>query len=436
MRVRGQTAAEIAASLERQLHTRTAGAGHALPPVRQLAAKLEVSPGTVAAAYKLLRARGLVTGAGRRGTRVVHRPLASVGAAPPPAPDGLVDLASGNPDPALLPPLEPALRMVEPAHMLYGEPPYDRRLMAFAASEFENDGVPGRAMAVVNGALDGIERILRECLRPGDHVAVEDPCFPGVLDLVSGSGFVPAPLPLDGEGPTVRAVEQALNRRCRALLITPRAQNPTGAAVGEVRAADLRRLLRRFPEVVVIENDCAASIAGLPTFPLRTGADERWAIVRSTSKFLGPDLRLALVAGDAVTIGRVRGRQALGVRWVSHVVQRLALALWSDPSNARRLARAGEVYTHRRRALEAALGRHGIHVTARSGFNLWVPVRDEQRVVAALATCGWSVAAGERFRIQAGPGIRVTTSRLEVPDADRFAADLASALRRGSVASA
>jgi DNA-binding transcriptional MocR family regulator len=289
---------------------------------------------------------------------------------------------------------------------------------------------------VVNGGLDAMERILRESLRPGDHVAVEDPCFPGVLDLVSGSGFVATPLPVDAEGPTVRAVEQALNQRCGALVITPRAQNPTGAAIGEARAAEIRRLLRRFPEVVVIENDCAASIAGVPTFPLRTGADERWAVVRSMSKFLGPDLRLALVAGDAVTIGRIRGRQALGVRWVSHILQRLALALWSDPANARRLARAGEVYTYRRQALEAALGRRGIHVTARSGFNLWVPVRDEQRVVAGLAACGWAVAAGERFRIQTGPGIRVTTSRLEPPDAERFAADLASALRRPSAASA
>ena len=428
MRVSGRTAAAIAASLEHSLHTRKRGAGEALPTVRALAGTLGVSPATVAAAYKLLRARGLVAGQGRRGTRVASGPVAPVTAAPPAVPAGTIDLATGNPDPVLLPPLEPAIRFIERGLRLYGSAPDRGGLVAFAATEFKADGISAKSVAVLSGAMDAIERILRERLRAGDRVAVEDPSFPGIIDLVSASGYAAVPMALDKDGPVPDAVAAALGRGCGAIIVTPRAQNPTGAAISVGRAGELRRVLRRFPDVVLIENDYAGPVAGAAVHTLRSASHDRWAVVRSTSKFLGPDLRVAVMAGDDLTVARVRGRQALGARWVSHILQQLALALWSDPSSGRWLARAGEIYAQRRNAALAALRAHAVEACGRSGFNVWVPVRDEVRASRALAERGWAVAAGGRFRIQAAPGIRVTVSTLQPVDADRFAGDLADAL--------
>ena len=410
------------------LHTQKRGPGEALPTVRELAVTLRVSPATVAAAYKLLRARGLVAGHGRRGTRVAPGRVTPASAAPPAVPAGTIDLATGNPDPDLLPPLEPAIHVIEGGLQLYGSAPDRSSLVAFAAGEFEADGISSGSMAVLSGAMDAIERSLREHLRAGDRVAVEDPSFPGIIDLVSASGYVPVPVALDGDGPLPDAVAAALGRGCGAMIVTPRAQNPTGAAITMERTADLRRVLRRVPDILLIENDYAGPIAGAAMHTLRGPSHNRWAVVRSTSKFLGPDLRVAVMAGDDMTVARVRGRQALGARWVSHVLQQLALALWSDPSSGRRLARAAEIYTQRRNATFAALRAQGIEACGRSGFNLWVPVHDEARVSSALAERGWAVAAGERFRIRAAPGIRVTISTLLPADALRFAADLAEAL--------
>jgi DNA-binding transcriptional MocR family regulator len=433
---RGDTAAGIAASIEDAVRAGTLAAGAPLPTIRHLAASLRVSPVTVAAAYRRLQARGLVVGEGRRGTRV--RPTA-----PPPMPpadeprvgEGVIDLATGNPDPLLLPPLEGALRAIEATPHLYGEPPALRPLAAFAAGELAADGVESATIAVASGGLDAIERLLREHLRPGDRVGVEDPTLPALLDLIGASGYVAEPFAVDADGPRPDAIGEVLARGVRALIVTPRAQNPTGAALSPSRAADLTRLLGRHRELLVIENDPAGPVAGVP-FVTLSGSRDRWAIVRSTSKFLGPDLRVAIVAGDERTIARLQGRQALGVRWVSHLLQRLALSLWSDPSSGRRLARAADVYAHRRAALVEALASHGIRVTSRSGFNLWIPVREETSTVQALADRGWAVAAGERFRIRAGPGIRVTTAALPVEAAPRLAADLAEAVRPSAAASA
>ena len=225
-------------------------------------------------------------------------------------------------------------------------------------------------------------------------------------------------------------MEAALQRRPSALIVTPRAQNPTGARMTPDRAADLPPKRKRHPALLLIENDPLGPVAGAPAVTVTVGI--RWAIIRSVTKFLGPDLRTAIVAGDDLTLARVRARQAAGTRWVSHVLQHLALALWSDPSSGRHLARASETYAQRRQALVAALAVHRIAVHTASGFNIWIPVRHESAVVEQLAERGWAVAAGERFRLRCSPGIRVTTSGLAPEAAKRFAADLASAMQRGA----
>ncbi|MGW2065949.1 GntR family transcriptional regulator, partial [Streptomyces sp. NPDC001937] len=66
----GRGAAEIAASVEQAIGQGTLAPGTALPPLRELATELGVNPNTVAAAYRLLRDRGVIETAGRRGSRV------------------------------------------------------------------------------------------------------------------------------------------------------------------------------------------------------------------------------------------------------------------------------------------------------------------------------------------------------------------------------
>jgi DNA-binding transcriptional MocR family regulator len=437
--IRGRSAAAIAESIESALQSGKLTTGDRLPPIRDLAKTLRVSPVTVASAYRLLRGRGLATGGRRRGT-AVH--AVSFGSSSPVTASrssaGLIDLATGNPDPVLLPSLELGLGhvlagSVDRETRLYDVPAESSALVAFAAGEFAADGIAPGPVAVTSGSLDAIERLLREHARPGDAIAIEDPTFPALLDLLASLALVPSPFAVDGEGPRPEALERALGARVPVVVISPRAQNPTGAAITETRAAELGRVLRQRPHALLIEIDDSAAVAGASLVTLTAGR-ERWAVVRSTSKWLGPDLRVAVSTGDAITIGRVQRRQAVTVRWVSHILQDLAVALWSDPSSGRLFARATELYAERRNALIDALAAHGITVQGRTGFNVWIPVREETATVQALSERGWAVAAGERFRIQASPAIRVTTSALVPAEAVRFAADLAASVRRrGSV---
>src|SRR5687767_1101984 len=261
----GRTASELARSIENAVHAGVLAPGESLPPIRQLASSARLSPVTVAAAYRRLHARGIVVGQGRRGTRVRPNPASPVLPADQhPAPEGLFDLATGNPDAELLPSPALVLGRIGLTPRLYGEPAVESRLRAFAAGEFAADEVDATHMTVVSGALDGIDRLLREHLRPGDRIAVEDPSVPALLDLAGASGLSLVPIELDDEGPRPDSLATALGRGVRGIVLTPRAQNPTGAAWSKPRAADLARLLKKRDEVLVIENDPAGPIAGAP----------------------------------------------------------------------------------------------------------------------------------------------------------------------------
>ena len=437
MQIQGSNTVEIASSVERSVQNGALKPGSQLPTIRDLAGRLHVSPVTVAAAYRLLQARGLVVGGGRRGTHVrqhAHSHRAAT-ASHTTAPDA-IDLATGNPDPELLPHIGPHLNALAHVQHAYGDPLEFKPLVAFAAAEFEADGIPASDITITAGALDAVERVLREHLRHGDRVVVEDPTLPALLDLLTSMGFTPQPCSIDDDGLEPGGMERALGAHARAVIVSPRAQNPTGAALSAARAADLARVLERRSHALVIEIDSAGPVSGATLRTVIDPARQHWAAVRSTSKFLGPDLRVAAMASDAITAGRVQRRQSLGIRWVSHLSQALARSLWSDPSTGRRLARAAEVYRQRRDALIDALAAHDIGAHGRSGFNVWIPVREEAAAVSGLAARGWAVAAGERFRLRSAPAIRVTTSALEPGEARRLAADLEEVLHPSAASSA
>ncbi|MEU4368466.1 aminotransferase class I/II-fold pyridoxal phosphate-dependent enzyme [Micromonospora chersina] len=431
--ISGSTSATISASVETGIRAGDLAPGDALPAVRALAAELGVSPATVAKAYQELRQRGLVVTAGRHGTRVRPRPpVASRRSAlmPPPLP-GARDVSAGNPDSRLLPPLGPHLAALSAefrAPVGYAASAVLPELVAAARDRLAADGVPADEITVSGGALDGIERLLAAHLRPGDAVAVEDPGWANLLDLIAALGLRAIGVPVDDEGPTAPGIRAALAAGARALIVTSRAQNPTGAAVTAGRAAELRTLLAGRADLLLIEDDHAAELARVPLHPL-AGATAAWAFVRSVSKPYGPDLRLAVLAGDEATVARVAGRARVGAGWVSTVLQRLVLALWRDPATAGLVGRAAESYERRRDGLVDALAARGLAAHGRTGINVWVPVPDETVAVTALRDAGWSVAPGALNRIAAAPAVRITVSTLDEADLGPLADAVARAVR-------
>ncbi|MDZ4755625.1 MAG: aminotransferase class I/II-fold pyridoxal phosphate-dependent enzyme [Phycisphaerae bacterium] len=424
--ITGRTAVKIAADIEAAIRAGSLAPGEQLPSVRALADDIGMSPATVASAYQLLQSRALVASQGRRGTRICHRPLAT--ARPRAAlAAGAVNAADGNPDPALLPDSARILRTLDYRPHLYGEPTMHEGLIALMRRAMEADGIKADHCCVVSGAMDGFDRLITEHLLPGDRIAVEDPGFTGHHDLAASRGLSLVPVRMDDEGMLPDALARACAQRVHAVLITPRVQSPTGAALSPERARELRGVLRRYPTVLVIEDDHCSFLAESTPFQRVHDPRGRWAHLRSFSKSFNPDLRLAVMTGDEETMVRLLDRLVVVERWVSMVLQSLAHELLLDSRALAHVRKAARTYDERREALVAALQKHGLHPLGRSGYNVWLPVSEETPTVQALAQAGWAVAPGERFRLGSPPGIRITASRFGPHDPRRFA-DAASAV--------
>jgi len=416
----------IARDVERRIRAGELGAAERLPTVRAMAGELGVDPGTAAAAYRLLRERGFVISDGRRGTRVA----AQLEPRPPrsqrPAP-GVRDLASSGVDPALLPDVSRALvRVAErrPDVTRYEENAKLDALVAYAEGELAHAGIDPDALAFVGGSLDGFERVLQAHLRPGDRVGVEDPAFPRLLDLLHALNLEPVPVAVDDDGLDPDHLERAVAQGLDALVLTPHGQNPFGASLSDDRAAALRGLLQ--PHDLLLVEDAHGWEAGRRTQTL-VGQQQRWAVIRSMSRLLGSDLRVAFVAGDRQTIGRVEARQAVTTSWVSRLLQQVVAELLGSAEVHRQLRAAAKETDNRRATLLDALGRRGVPVHGRSGLHAWIPVREEAFALRHLLDHGYAVLAGERFRLRTPPAIRVTAANLRPGEADPLADALADA---------
>src|SRR5205814_9313809 len=186
-----------------------------------------------------LRRRGIVVSELRRGVRVGPAPPLGSSRRLLSVPQGARALSRGNPDPALLPDLSAALAQAEiPVH-LYGEPASVVELLEHASRQLRAEGMRAGSLCVVSGALDGIERVIDAHLRPGDRVAVENPGYAALFDLLRARGLAFEAVGVDERGMRPIELRLALARGARAAIVTPRGPNPTGAALGGPRGHEL-----------------------------------------------------------------------------------------------------------------------------------------------------------------------------------------------------
>jgi DNA-binding transcriptional MocR family regulator len=408
----------IAGGIARLINSGELAPGDRLPTVRDLAAELGVSPATVSHAWQALASVGLIISRGRSGSFVRAERTTWL---PPRTrnltelPDAGLDLSTGTPDPLLLPDIGPALSRVSSraGTQSYFDEPVIPELGAFLERSWPFE--PG-TLTVVDGAMDAISRVLDLLLKFGDRVAVENPSFPPILDLLDHYRVERLPVELDEEGMRPDSLAAALQRSPAAVVLQPRTQNPTGASMTVERAQELARIIRNSrnaEKTLVIEDDHSGEISSSADVSLGAFLPERVIRIRSFSKSHGPDLRIAAVGGPKEVMDRVVARRILGPGWTSRMLQTILFDLLTDEVTVGQVSTARATYRERQLAIADALRANGRQPIVADGINLWLRVDDERDAVVQLAAAGIRVAAGTPFLSSpGGQFIRVTVGQI------------------------
>ena len=393
----------------------TLTAGERLPSKRALAEHLHISVMTVEGAYQQLEAEGYVYTQPKRGFFVaeVERPRPAVPAppapeAPPEAPVWRLDLKSNQVDASRFPAAAWArlTRQVlsEDGEALLRPVPHQglpalRQAIARDLREYKGMAVPPEQIVVGAGSETLIGLLVQLLGREGGY-GVENPGYTKTQRILTSCGAAVRPLPLDGQGLRVDALEEA---GVRVVHVTPSHHYPLGIIMPVARRQALLRWAEAAPDRYILEDDYDSEFrfSGRPIPALQSlDGGERVVYLNTFAKSLAPSLRISYMVLPPHLLERWR-RDFWFYSSTVPSFEQYALARFMERGHfERHLNRTRTRYKARREALLAAardtgLTRVGSFAGGDAGLHLllWMDGRwSEAELVARAVDAGVGVA--------------------------------------------
>lgn len=468
--------ARIGAALVAEVRRGRLPPGSRLPGSRRLAEAFGVHRNTVLAALRALEAEGWLVARPGSGTYVAAdlpdrlesawtagarsiaptQPGFDFAPAPeqpvPVPPHGALVLAGGAPDlrrvpvTALTRAWRRALTVAGGTLLGYGPPeghPALRSALADLTSRVRGLSAGPEQVIVTRGAQQALDLVARAFVRPGDVVAVEVLGYPPAWSALERAGARLLPLPVDGDGLDVEALERAVAANpVRAVYLTPHHQFPTMVPLSPGRRARLLSLAAAH-RMIVIEDDYDNELhhVGRPLLPLAS-ADRAGVViyVGTLSKILAPGLRIGFAVAPAQVITRLAAERRVVDRQGDRALEAAVAELLEDGEVQRHARRMRRLYSARRDALvlalRAELGDALAFDVPAGGVALWARLRRDLPFDAWVAACRargvWFQTAAELCRpeVRPPPCVRLGFASLEEEALRRAAVHMGEALPR------
>jgi GntR family transcriptional regulator/MocR family aminotransferase len=264
---------------------------------------------------------------------------------------------------------------------------------------------------VLSGIRQAVDLAVRLLLDAGNRVWLEDPGYAGVREVLRASGATLVPVPVDGEGLSVKAGARKAPD-ARLVCVAPSHQYPLGTVMTLARRLELLAWARGAGAWVIEDDyDSEFRYAGRPLAALQ-GLDEdgRVIYVGSFSKVLFPSLRLGyLVAPPALVDAFTTARSTLDDH-AAMTAQPALASFIAEGHFAAHIRRTRKLYAARQAALLAAADRHlpgllelapasaGMHLLARLAPPLALRM-DDREATARAAAHGIAVAPLSAFHM-------------------------------------
>lgn len=298
-----------------------------LPPVRDLAWDLKITPGTVARAYTLLTEEGVLEAAVGRGTFVAlpkSKPellqkddyLLDVVALPNAVnrrPDVIRLTSPQLPDVGQVALIQALMGQVA-ANPQSGFMHYPNRTTFKPAREAVKHWLRGTPLGAIDeedivlshGGQNGVSLALQSVLSGASPVVlVEELAYPGFRRAAALLRAEVISIPMDKDGMIPEAIAAvAKSHNVQVICTSPEVHNPTGLFTPVTRREEIVEVARTH-DIQIIEDDCYRMGASrAPSY--RMLAPERGWYVSSISKTLTPALRIGFVVGPKPKVPALR----------------------------------------------------------------------------------------------------------------------------------
>lgn len=318
---------QIAQEIRQQIEHRVLQPGNRLPSVRKLSRQKGVSISTVLQAYMNLEDVGVIEARPQSGYYVRQQfrnlpPEPSIlRFAPKPTPvknvvtlvedlintyqySDFVPLGAAMPAPDLLPvtkisKLYASLARSEMHKIARYEHPTGnvelRRQIVLRAMDWGGLFAPDDVITT-GAATEALTLCLRAVAGEGDTIAVESPCYFGILRVIEGLGMKALEIPTDPKsGISLRSLEPVMRKRqVKAIVVVANFSNPLGCCMPDANKARLAALAAEH-EIPIIEDDVYGEIyfSLKRPRPLKAFDNEGWVMLcDSFSKTVSPGLRV------------------------------------------------------------------------------------------------------------------------------------------------
>jgi len=430
---------QLAQDVGQQIVDGVYAVGEKLPSIRRLCAQKRVSVATAMQALSILESRGLGEARPKSGYFIRRRQYDQT---PEPSPSvcdlrpqavGVSDivakvfrqagdeekipLGAGVPNADLLPIdrlskfLASAIRE-KSIHLgrygaFSGHPDYIRQL----AKRFgmHDCVISTDEIVATAGAMDSLNLAIRAVTKPGDVVAVESPCYFGILEILESLGLKALPVPSTCEsGIDLDLLAEGIEQHpVKAVALVPTFSNPNGSCLSEEKRMHLLELLSEY-DLPLIEDDLYGDLqfSGKRVRPVKAfDMEGRVIYCGSFSKCLSPGLRIGWIAAGRYS-ERVRRLKFISTV-NTPIINQLAVARFLEGGAMDRHLRSlrSALDTQVAQVAEAVLQAfpEGTAISQpKGGFFLWVQLPD-------------GVDALELFQMADADGIHIAPGQIFCP---------------------
>ncbi|WP_108125131.1 PLP-dependent aminotransferase family protein [Saccharospirillum mangrovi] len=347
-----------------------------LPPLRDLAAALDINYTTAARAYSEARKRGLIDSHPGSGSYIkghTARVQPSHGTY-----EMTMNLIIEPSIPTLIEQVRDSAISVMAQQDLYSL----LRYQAFGGSQTDREAAllwldqridaQFEQTLVCPGIHSALLGLITHLVEPGQVICVESLAYPGIKAIAAQLGLHLHSLERDADGPLVTPFEDACKAGNVAVLyLNPTIHNPTTTTIPIGRREALADVALRY-SIPIIEDDAYTLLSESAVTPMAALAPDLTYYIMGTSKCFGPGLRSAFLHAPSK---RQAQRVAGAMRALSVMSSPLVNALvsnWIKDGTAEAMRRAVRMEAKARLKLaEQHLGRQRVF-SAPGAFHLWL----------------------------------------------------------------